>query len=134
MSQLVEELKKEHQVLAEKLNDVRQKGLVSEEAKKTLFESKEALLAHLKKEDKEIYPVLKKAAETDDSIKRLLETFAKDMDIVSKTALDFFAKYENDPSNADFSTDIAKLLAALSNRITKEEYLLYQKYDEVTAK
>lgn len=131
MSKLVEELKNDHKILGEKLTAVKTKGIVTEEARKELFACKGALLAHLAKEDAQLYPALKKAAQTDAGVKSMLDTFAKDMDQISKAALDFFAKYEKDPTNADFSKDIAHLLAVLGTRISKEEHILYPKYDQI---
>ena len=134
MNQLIVELKAEHGFLAEKLTEVRKQGRISPEAKETLFGCKQALLSHLKKEDDQLYPVLRKAAETDVRIKSMLERFAKDMEGISNSALGFFAKYEKDQNNPDFIKDVANLLAVLGGRISKEERILYPKYENVIAK
>ena len=131
MSQLVEELKKEHTVIAETLKKVKSLGVTSEEGQKTLIAAKGGLLAHLKKEDEQLYPILNKAAESDPNLKRTLDWFAKDMNEISKAALDFFDKYSTASSSMEFAKDFGGLSATLSIRISKEENIIYVKYDEL---
>ena len=66
MSKLVDELKKEHSVIVETLNKVKNLGFVSEEGQNILLAVKKNLLAHLKKEDEQLYPFLKNAAENEE--------------------------------------------------------------------
>ncbi len=131
MSQLVEELKNEHTVIAETLKKVKILGVTSEEGRKTLIAAKGGLLAHLKKEDEQLYPILNKAAESDPNLKRTLDWFAKDMNEISKAALDFIDKYSTASSGMEFAKDFGRLSATLSTRIRKEENLIYVKYDEL---
>lgn len=131
MSKLVEELGKEHAVIAETLGKVKSLGLTSEEGQNTLLAAKNGLLEHLKKEDEQLYPVLKNAAESDADLERTLDTFAKDMNEISKAALEFFDKYSTGGSGMEFAKDLGRLFTTLSQRIRKEENILYQKYDEL---
>ncbi len=131
MSKLVDELKKDHSVITETLTNVKELGVTSEEGQKILLAAKSGLLAHLKKEDEHLYPVLNKAAESDVDLKRTLDMFAKDMDEISKGALEFFDKYSTGGSGIEFAKDFGKLFGTLSTRIRKEETTLYKKYDEL---
>ncbi len=131
MSKLVDELKREHSVIVETLNKVKSLSITSEEGQNTLLAAKSGLLAHLKKEDEQLYPVLNNAAESDAVLKRTLDTFAKDMDEISKVALEFFEKYSTGGSGIEFAKDFGRLYAALSQRISKEENIIYAKYDEL---
>ncbi len=131
MSKLVEELKKDHAVIAETLNKVKKLGIVSTEGQNTLLAAKNGLLAHLKNEDEQLYPVLNNAAKSDANLKRNLEMFAKDMDTISKTALEFFDKYSAGGSGIEFARDFGKLFATLSQRISKEERIIYKEYDKL---
>ncbi len=131
MSKLVEELKKDHALLAETLKKVKEFGIASSKGQDTLLAAKNSLLAHLKKEDDRLYPVLNKAAENDANLKQYIETFAKDMDEISKIALDFFDKYATGGSGLEFAGNFGKFFALLSHRISKEEVILYKKYDAV---
>jgi hypothetical protein len=90
-------------------------------------------LAHLAKEHAKLYPILKKAAATDPSIKSTLDLFASDMDKISKAALEFFEKYENgNPSSIEFAKDFGTLMITLSTRIRREEEKLYPLFDKVS--
>ena len=131
MSKLVDELKREHSAIVETLNKVKSLRITSEEGQNTLLAAKSGLLAHLNKEDEQLYPVLNNAAESDAVLKRTLDTFAKDMDEISKVALEFFEKYSTGGSGIEFAKDFGRLYAALSQRISKEENIIYAKYDEL---
>jgi hypothetical protein len=128
---LTAELIGEHKWLVETLNNAKKQGLSSPEGLNTLKEAKAGLLGHLKKEDEQLYPKMNKAAETDEALKRTLNTFAKDMDGVSKAAMDFFEKYNNGGSGVMFSVDFGKLLGALAGRVRKEENILYKEFDKL---
>lgn len=125
---LIDEFKKDHVELVSTLNKVKELGITTKEGQARLLVAKEGLLAHLKKEDAQLYPFLKKEAESDSGLKNLLDTFAKDMDNISKSALDFFAKYANGGSTVEFAKDFGTLTASLSKRIRQEENLLYPEY------
>ena len=131
MAKLIEVLKKEHTVIAEALDKVRGQGLTSKEGQNSLLAAKKGLLGHLKKEDLLLYPVLNKAAESDASLKRTLETFAKDMEGISRAALEFFEKYSDGGLGLEFGRDFGKFYALLCQRISKEENIIFEKYDEL---
>ena len=131
MSDLVNRLKKEHNILVEALDSMTKLGITTKDGQEKLYSAKEALLAHLSLEDKELYPVLRKAAESDDSVKSTLDIFAKDMEEISKTALSFFAKYAQGGDSLEFAKELGRLLGALKNRIGREEDVLYAQYDKL---
>ncbi|OQW54265.1 MAG: hypothetical protein A4S09_06090 [Proteobacteria bacterium SG_bin7] len=133
-SQLVKDLKSDHAKLVAVLTKVKELGPTAE-GLKLLTTAKAALLAHLGKEDAKLYPELVAAAETDPKVKTTLSIFGKDMDKISKAALDFFAKYEKGVDTTfEFSRDFGGLLGTLATRIRKEEEQLYPLYDAVVAK
>ena len=131
MSDLIDRLKKEHEVLVKALNSMSDLGITTKDGQATLYAAKEALLAHLTLEDRELYPVLRKAAETDDAVKKTLDIFAKDMEEISKTALSFFAKYSDGGNSLEFAKELGRLLGALKNRIGREEDILYAQFDKL---
>ena len=131
MSELTSELKDEHKQITQTLQKVQTLGISSAEGKTLLMQAKAHLLAHLKKEDEFLYPVLEEHAKTDPSLKSELEVFAKDMDKISQAALDFFDKYADGGSGIEFAKDFGVLVGTLSSRIRKEELVLYSLYDEV---
>jgi len=131
MSKLVEELKKEHAAIAEILVKVRELGIGSPEGRTLLISAKESLLAHLRKEDRELYPVLRKKPESDERLKKTMDVFAKDMESISQAALDFFNKYSQGGSGVDFARDFGRLFIVLRGRINKEEDILYKEYEKL---
>lgn len=131
MSKLIEELKEEHAAIVEGLEQIRNSAISSKEGQQWIFNAKHSLLAHLKKEDEQLYPVLYKAAEKDLSLKQTLEFFAKDMAGVSKNAIDFFDKYSRGDSGIEFAKDFGRLFAALKSRIRREEDIIYREYERL---
>ncbi|MGM5488523.1 MAG: hemerythrin domain-containing protein [Nanobdellota archaeon] len=129
---VTQELKDDHKVLSDELGKIQQYGIVSEEGRKHFFSLKEKLLAHLNKGDEKIYPILEKAAENDTVLKGQLDAFRDEMKDISKKAMDFFAKYEEDTRDPSFASDLAGLIALLKSRIRKEEMILYKRFDEIS--
>ena len=134
MSNLIDDLKKEHAFIGETLNKVRSLGITSKEGQSTLLAAKSGLLAHLQKEDERLYPVLNKAADNDPNLKQTLQMFAAHMEAISAAALGFFEKYSGGGSGAEFAKDFGNLNAELSMRISREEDILYKRYNELMTK
>ena len=132
MSKLIDELKKEHTRITTTLNKVEKIGAFSKKGQEVLLSAKSTLLSHLKKEDEQLYPVLRESAKKDTALKRTLDMFAKDMEEISKSVLEFFDKYSEGGSGMEFAVDYGRFFAALSSRIRREEDILYAKYNEIT--
>ena len=131
MSDLIEELKKEHATIAATLDEVNKLGIGTQEGQAMLMSAKTSFLAHLKKEDEQMYPLLNRAAESDPELKQTLEFYAKDMDEVTKAALEFFEKYSHSDAGMEFAKEYGKLFTTLSLRIRKEEAAIYKKFEEL---
>ncbi len=129
MENLIDTLKAEHQVIVKTLQEVNLLGIGHKAGQEKLLQAKEYLLAHLKKEDKFLYPVLEKKAEKSEEIKELLIRFEDEMLKISQDALDFFKKYKTGCEGFGFAKDYGKLIFSLQNRIRKEEIYLYSEYD-----
>lgn len=131
MSKLVDELKNDHSVLSETLKKIKSLGISSADGQEMLLAAKSGLLTHLKKEDEQLYPVLYNAAKSDANLKQTLDFFAKDMDVISKTAFGFFDKYSEGGSGLEFAEDCGQLFATFSQRLRKEEDIIYAEYDKL---
>ncbi|OGX31364.1 MAG: hypothetical protein A3D27_03350 [Omnitrophica WOR_2 bacterium RIFCSPHIGHO2_02_FULL_46_37] len=131
MGTLVEELKKDHEEIVEVLTKVKKLGISSKDGQDMLLAAKGGLLAHLKKEDERLYPPLRKAAENNQGLKTTLDMFAKDMESISKNAIDFFGKYAKGDSGIEFAKDFGRLAGILSMRIRKEEKIIYAEYEKL---
>ncbi len=130
MNDLIEELKKEHAALIQALGNVMEVGIGNSKGQQILYTMQHKLLAHLKKEDEELYPVLKKEAECNADVEKTLELFASEMEIVSQAALQFFEQYTSG-GGVDFAKDFGKLSAALGARIRREENILFEAYTKI---
>ncbi len=129
MSVLIEELKKEHSEIAATLKEVKKLGIRSKEGQAKLMSVKASLLAHLKKEDEQLYPALRKEAKHNENLKNALDLFAIDMDNVSRVVQEFFDKYSEGVLTNEFPKECEDLFAALYSRIRNEEDVLYEEYD-----
>jgi hypothetical protein len=131
MSALIEELKKEHSKIVATLDEIEVIGILSKEGKSKLLSVKTHLLTHLKKEDEQLYPALRKEAKSNKQVKNTLELFAIDMEDVSRIVLEFFDKYSGGVLGMEFHRDFDSLFVALSTRIRNEENILYAEYEKM---
>ena len=92
MSKLVNELKQDHQAITNILLELKKVGASSTKGMKLLIQSKTSLLAHLTKEDKQLYPALYEKAQSDLSLKRTLDVFGAEMEKITEFVLDFYQK------------------------------------------
>lgn len=129
MSKLITELKDEHKALKGLLSEVY--SYISTFEKKIEFvkKLKDIVVAHIEKEDAELYPFLNKEAEKDQNLKIKLDLFAKDWGGISEFANYYIGKYSEGDFDGSFADDTAKLLSALRQRMMKEEISLYSEYD-----
>ncbi len=131
MSVLIEELKKEHSEIAATLNEVKELGINSKEGQAKLMSAKVSLLAHIKKEEDQFYPVLRKEAESNKQLESILDSLAVGMMEVSRIALEFFDKYSRGVSGKEFPKEFESLLVALGKRIRNEEDILFPEYEKI---
>ncbi len=131
MSILIEELKKEHLKILASLNEANEIGILSREVQVKLLSAKAGLLAHLKKEDEQLYPALRKEAENNKELKNTLDLFAMDMENVTKAAQEFFDKYSEGVLDKKFVGEFESLFVALGTRIRNEEDVLYEEYEKL---
>ncbi len=131
MSVLIEEFKREHAEIIAMLNEVKELGIRSKEAQAKLMSAKTHLLAHLKKEDERLYPVLRKEAAHNKNLKKEVAMFAMDPEYVSRVVSEFFDKCSGGEIDEDFSINFESLYATLNTRIRNEEDALYEEYEKI---
>lgn len=142
MPTLVDDLKSDHVRLKQTLKQASDFSKPVAERLSYLSQIKQALLEHLGKEDRHLYPVLKQAAEHDMSVRRLVDLFAKDLEEVASQALAFFDKYEDVRRVSErmhtevrfaveFGEDLERLMILLGLRIGREESTLYPEFAKV---
>ncbi len=131
MLKLIVELKDDHQKITNTLKAVNDLGIGTPEGRRKFMDAKELLLAHLQKEDDQLYPVLRKAAQKNVELEETLNVFSKDIQVISKAAIHFFEKYSDQSEGPEFITDYGHLITTLGVRIHKEETILYQEYEKL---
>lgn len=123
---LIDTLEQEHDVLKGLFAEIQALGITSDAGLEKLRKSKAVLLAHLKKEDDQLYPALKKLEDG----RQIANAFQTEMGEISKQVLAFYDKYEGGivTDNLTFSKELGRLLGAIKQRMIKEESTLYMKY------
>ncbi|MCP5007760.1 MAG: hemerythrin domain-containing protein [Planctomycetes bacterium] len=129
MSELIKKLKEEHSEIITTLNEIKKLGIHSEEGRSRLRIAKALFLGHLKHEDEQLYPVLRKEAEQNENVSRELDILAVDPEHVSRVVEEFFDKYTEGVISKDFSINFESLFATLNSRITHEEESLYPEFE-----
>lgn len=123
--------RKEHEQILETLYQVPKLDIFSRAGQMKVEELKRILEAHLKSEEQDFYPVLKKAAETDSDLRRELFLFAADMDKIAAETREFFRKYKNNPLGNDIPVEFGKISAMIKSRISREDNLLMKEFERL---
>jgi len=131
MSNLIEELKNEHENILDILDQVKKLGISSSSGREKLLSARDLLMAHMMKEDERYYPKLRRAAANNKGLKVMLDYFIKDMGNVSKKAIQLFDKYSQGGNEAEFAAEMKLLYAMLRDRIRTEENTLFTKFSDV---
>ena len=133
MSKLVDELMLEHKSLVSVFGQIPPllKAGKHAEISSHLKMARNGLLAHLKKEDAELYTALAAAGHSDARAKELHFAFSSEMQNIAKAALQFFDRYEAiSEYDAEFGKDLDAVVGVLGKRIFSEENILYPHYNK----
>ena len=133
MSKLANELKQEHLVITYILDELQKMGTSSTKCMDLLIRCEKLLLAHLKKEDEQLYPPLYKKAQSDLYLKKTLNTFGAEMEKITEFVFGFYQKYSDvdDIKTTEFRKDKLTFIVTLKNRIMKEEVAIYKAYENL---
>ena len=128
---VVEKLEVQHVALLNIFKNIADEDLDYDVRLTKLRKSKEVLLAHLKQEDEEFYPVLREAAKEDKHLEWLLSTYDRIMETTVADALKFYDNYSDGWKHVKrhkFQFDLKDLMGLLQYRIEREESKLYPEY------
>ncbi len=131
MTDLLDDLKDDHKLILEILDQVKALGIATATGREKLLSARDVLLSHMEKEDQLFYPALREAAKQNDDLGRVLSYFSEDMDRVSLKAMDVFNKYSGGASAEDFPGEITLLYITLKDRIRTEEEILFRRYEQL---
>ena len=129
---MFEEIKKEHTVIIDNLMNMKKLNIHTKEGQLGLLSAKNDILTHIKNEDENFYPVLKKTAETNSELRETLNAFDKDMTVISKYTLDFFESIFTE-KGIDLELALEKFVEVHTTRIKREEAILYAKCGSATS-
>lgn len=133
MSQVIDNMRAEHKLLLEHLAKAKQLGCYTKEAREYIYKIEKEFKDHLNKEDAELYKALRQVAKTDTHTKTILESFARELEMVTEDVVNFFEAHAQDSSHEHFEKDIVHLIASVEARIVKEEHILYPLYEKRAA-
>lgn len=125
---LIRELNADHAALKAKLDSIKERGVLDAEARRLLIEIRSDLIAHLGKEERDFYPVMRNAALTNEGLRSTLKKMGDEMDAVSVKALRLIDDWVSGKGSTDFAASFESFCAILCDRITREEHSLYSKY------
>ncbi len=143
---LIRDLNGEHTILLATLEAIRARGALDAETRTLLARVRSALVAHLDKEEREFYPVMRAAAQTNEALRDTLRVMGQEMDAIAGSALSAIdswiggtggggvtggADYAGDMS---FSESFNAFVSLLTDRIQREERTLYSRYLKLTAR
>lgn len=125
MTTLVAQLKQEHEALKAKVTEITLQGIMTPEGFFELQQLMDLLRTHIQHEDRDMYPLLERAAMQDDELRTLLARFRAEIKEVTDESVRFFALYVTPSRSLDYAHDVARIFSMLTNRIITEETLLY---------
>ena len=130
MNKLIEEFKKEHSLIIATLNGVKMHGINTEDGIEKLLSAKDNITAHMKKEDKEFYPELRKAAGSNQRLRELLDAFDKDMDEITRYSIELFGDYSA-AAGSEIALELEKFIVILERRTLREETFLFAEFEKL---
>lgn len=119
-------LREEHAALLAMLEGMQRLGAAGAEGRERLLQARQAILAHLGREERELYPAMQAHPATC----RLARQYAAEMAQLTPALLAFFDAYgdgEADPRG--FARSLDQLLAVLRQRMVREEAQLYAAHE-----
>ena len=131
MSELIKKLESEHVEMLDKLTSYRKKKIKNGKVRRRFVSFMKALRAHIRKEDKEIFPVLHKAAQHNARIKKVLKISKSTLVNVTLLSRYMVDKYRHKDICIGFEEDINRLLKLFKKRVQIEEKFIFVEYLKV---
>ena len=125
---LIRELNADHAKLLSKLDAIRRRGSVDTEGQGLLLEVRSMLIAHLEKEEKHFYPVMRKEAENNENLRETLQIMGTEMEVISAKALSMIDGWLAGEGLVSFTNNFESFHSLLADRIRREEHSLYSKF------
>ncbi len=127
---MIKALKIEHSVIIDNLEEIKRLGVYSKKGQDVIFSIQMNILSHLKKEDKELYPVLKDAMKSERKVNVMSKLFDENISAVSNTVIHFFENYAT-KAKKQLAMETEWLIETLTWRMQREESLIFAMYEGV---
>jgi len=130
---LLQRLHQEHQALIETFQQIREAGWGTPQSKDILSRAERLFFAHLKLEEREFYPVLRKASESDPELHNTLLIYDQEMREIAHAILDFFGQCGQDTEPQELTASLERNDSHLRQRILREEHVLFPRFKQISA-
>ncbi len=130
---LTAELRAAHVQIVEQLNALRGRGGVAAQVRAELLNTQELFTAHVKVEDEQLYPVLRKQAEQDSKLRAILTLLDRDTQETSAYVNGFFERcLALGPTDSqELESELETVFTILMVRQWKEDNSLFSEYDKI---
>ncbi|MCL6473364.1 MAG: hemerythrin domain-containing protein [Firmicutes bacterium] len=130
MLNLIDQLRLEHTELSTSFGSLRDIDISTAEGREKLKSIKVTLLAHLRRDNEELYPKLREVASNDQKLQRTIEWFTRDTARISAVLILFLDQYADGGSKIAFMRDFKRLNTILNALIKQEEQLILDELDD----
>ena len=117
-------------MIIENINRVKKHGINTVNGFKELLSVKDDITAHMKEEDEEFYPKLRKAAKFSQRLKELLDAFDKDKDKIKRYSVALFGKHIT-TYGGERALELEKFISILERRILREKTFLFAEFEKL---
>ncbi len=131
MPDLITTLEHEHKSIMTLLEKARGLGPNSPEGRKILGEATRLLMQHMKRDDEEVFPVLERAADSNGAVKEALRWFVVHRTISAEAVSAVCERLQSPASEFEYAKDFGSLMAIVTNRLQREESILYPVFRQV---
>ncbi|MEW5705680.1 MAG: hypothetical protein AB1743_02620 [Actinomycetota bacterium] len=132
MPNLINELRMEHLDLSVSFGNLKHLVAAPESGWRELQSVKAAILAHVGKENQELYPKLREAAFNNLRLQRILDWFTRENARISAALVEFLDKYSKGGSPFAFRRDFNRLDTIFNALIRQEEAVLFNEYLDIS--
>lgn len=129
MKRLTDRFRQDHEDILRALVDAKQKQVSTPDGFIKLREAMDRLLDHVESEDRNFYPVLRRAAGDDTKLHTMLDLFETEMKDVTGKVHAFRERYTDDCSSMDCITEFGTIFMLVRNRMAKEENVLFPEFE-----
>lgn len=132
MADLLAQQEEEHRVILARIEEARSLGPLSPHGRERLDTTMAMFMAHLDRDEAEIFRVLEAAAQTNDSVRQALRWFAVHRTISVEAIEAACERLRRTTSELEYAQDFGHLVAIIGSRIQREESILHPIFRRLT--